>query len=123
MSTQQLGWAVSDLDWSIVAGVDATQALTATVTQANGTPLPSYEGWTCRVAFYSPYTFVIAFVLRPIVTGDGTAHTLTAPLIFVPATTAGLAPGVYTANAIFIDVDGNTVNCPATIRLTVEEFA
>jgi hypothetical protein len=89
------------------------------VTQADGSALPTYDGWACEIVIVSPYTQRIAINLSPSVTGNAGAKTLVADMVFVTATTAELPIGVYLGGVTMIDPDGNR-EPPAKITLTIQ---
>lgn len=114
----RLGWDLSKVNAAIVPGTSATVDIVATATQSDGSPLPSYDGWTFSANFISPYTFTQAFALAGDITGNGTDHTLTATLLFTPSNT-DLPLGNYPATVIFVSPLGATYNCPAVFNLMV----
>lgn len=107
MTTQAIGWTVTPLTYTPVQGSSGAQRLTANVVQSDGDPLPTYDGWTCEIAIFSPFTLQRAIYITGDVAGDADAHALSFGMTFATATTQNLQAGTYRGGVCFIDPDGH----------------
>lgn len=95
-----IGWETVESLNEIKQGSNGTQ--TVTLTFVPGAEPSTYVGWTC-VFKLAGQDGNIAVSLSPTVTGDSGAKTLAFDLVYVPATTANLAPGIYEGDATLIE--------------------
>lgn len=120
MSIDYFGWTPRQLNYSIVAGASGSKEFVLTVTQQDGSPIPSYDGWTCEIAFFVGYATTAALTKTPAVTGDAIAKTLSFILEFDPEDTIGLKPADYLSTVWMTDPTNSGKGPAARITLTVE---
>jgi hypothetical protein len=120
MTTNRIGWALNEYTFNVKAGSSGGYQFTLTVTQADDSALPSYDGWTATIAFFLGYASTAALTLTPSVTGDDVAKTLTFDVSLDPADTASLKPGNYVGSVWMTDPSDSGQYCPAQLTLTVE---
>jgi hypothetical protein len=120
MSTNRIGWIPADYTFAIKAGSSGAYSFTITAQQADGSALPTYDGWTAVLALFGPYARAAALTKSPTVTGDSGAKTLTFDLVFDPADTVNLTPANYIGSVWMTDPTDDGMYCPAVVTLTVE---
>lgn len=117
----QIGVTVAQEEFSIKQGSAGTERFTMVWQNADGSPLSTYDGWTCVVEFISPFDQRTAIRLTPTVTGNAGAKTLTFDMEFVSATTADLRPGTYPGDVCLTQPVTGLPFYPADIILTIED--
>lgn len=114
----QIGWIPASFSLSIKQGSAGTSRIVMTVTNADGTALPSYAGWTAQAKFYF-FNLATPITKVPTVVGDPVAKTFTVDITFVPTDTATASPGPWTGDLCMTDPLGN-LYYPANFTLLVE---
>jgi hypothetical protein len=120
MATNRIGWTLQTFGFTIKAGSGGAYQFTLNVTTSDGSALPTYDGWTCEIAFFGNFAPTAALTKNPTVTGDSGAKTLTFTLSFDEADTIDLTPGDYTATVWMTDPTDGEIYAPAKLTLTVE---
>ena len=120
MTTNRIGWPLTEYTFTVKAGSSGSYQFTVTVTQADGSALPSYDGWTATIAFFFGYASTAALTKTPTVTGDAGAKTLTFDFTLDPEDTINLRPGNYVGSVWMTDPSDEGEYCPAQLTLTVE---
>ena len=120
MTTNRIGWPLTEYTFTVKAGSAGSYQFTLTVTQADGSALPSYDGWTATIAFFLGYAATAALTKTPSVTGNAGAKTLTFDFTLDSTDTADLKPGSYVGSVWMTDPSDSEMYCPAQLTLTVE---
>lgn len=118
MSTTPIGWAKVQACWTIKQGESGGKRFTQVVTNDDGSPLASYDGWSAELVLTRRPNPTPEVDLEPTVVGDAGAQTLTADVLFDEGTTADLATGALTGDLVLIDPQGGR-HYPANISLQI----
>lgn len=121
MSTNRIGWAVQDYAFAIKQGSAGSYRVTLTVTQSDGSALPTYDGWTAELDLFSNFGVTPTISLTPTVTGDAVAKTLTMDLTFTESMTANVEPQILRGDIFLTQPTSGDLYTPANITLTVEK--
>jgi len=113
-----VGWKKIDLHWSIKQGENGGKRFTQVVTNDDGSPLGSYDGWTAELVLARRPNPTPEIDVKPDVIGDAVAQTLIVDVIFEADTTKDLATGALTGDLVLIDPLGAR-HYPANISLQI----
>lgn len=99
--TVRIGWPSVRVRLIITQGVDDILSAVVTVQYPDGSPLPSYDGYTWRFRLLSNRT--VLTVLDGACIGDPVEHTLTCLIPMPSSWTASLPAGTLTA---YLEMEG-----------------
>lgn len=120
MATNRIGWPITDYAFAIKQGSSGSWTFTLTVTNADGTALPTYDGWTAAIKLVSVLDGRTAINMTPSVVGAGAAHTLAVAFSFSEDDTASLTPAQYIGDLFLTQPTTGDKYSNANITLTVE---
>lgn len=119
--TIRFGWDITNFSGAIKQGSTGSIKLTATVTQEDGSALPTYDGWTAALKLFRTQQATAPDITQaPTVTGDAANKRLIFTISFVPNDTKALAVGTLIGDLLAIDPAGTSDYYPANISLAIE---
>lgn len=116
----RIGWSLQTLTFAIKAGSSGKYQIVLGVTEADGTALADYDGWTATLELFADGDASAAISKTPAVTGDAIAKTLTFDLLFAPADTADIEPGTLRGSIWLAHPSDSQAYSPARIVLEIQ---
>jgi hypothetical protein len=121
VSDIRFGWDLPTVTARIKQGGSGEITLTATVTLEDGSPLPTYDGWTAAMKlFRSPQSAEPEISKTPTVVGVPAEKQLKVTIALGRADTKGKEIGDLVGDVCVTDPAGNDDYFPANVTLTIE---
>jgi hypothetical protein len=120
MPTIQIGFAIADVSLAIKQGSSGSCLLTAVVTQEDGSALPSYSGWTAKLALCRTPQSAPEITLSPTVVGDVPNKAFKITVAFLPATTATVPVGTLQGDVLMTPPGGTDEYYAGNVTLEIE---
>jgi hypothetical protein len=114
-----LGWKRTLLRCSMRRGTTGTLRVVMQLTEVDGSPLASYEGFTAAIAFCRNHRTVPEISLELEVVGLPDDQLVSIDMPITSEQSAAIAEGVLRGDLIVIDPAGQR-RCPLDIELTIE---
>lgn len=115
---QPIGWAPAKLAASLKRGASGVMRVALTVTNADGSPLSSYAGWTAKAAFFLEGEAEPTLILAPVVQPNPAQSQLIVDLDFRTADTSQLVARKFRGDLALTDPD-DQVHYALDIELSV----
>jgi hypothetical protein len=120
MTTTRIGWTPLDVALVIKQGSTGATLLTTVVTNADGSALSSYAGWTAKLALYRQPQGTPEITLTPAVVGDAPNKQFLVTVSWAHADTVNAAVGTLVGDVLMISPDGTQDFYSANVTLTIE---
>ena len=114
-----IGWATTKTTYTLRRGASGIVRVAMTVTQADGSPLATYAGWTARIGFCRPTESTPVLELTPAVVPDAGTYRLIVDLDFNTAATGALTDIKLIGDLCMTDPAGEK-NYPLQLTLAVD---
>lgn len=100
-----IGWPVNTINCSLRRGGSGIVRVSLPVSLPNGDPLPSYVGWTARIAFVRESETTPVLSMTPIVTPDALAQRFIVDIDFNTARSSTLQGPKLRGDLVMVDPD------------------